>query len=317
MIEQRPPSAGLPQEQRPEREPGDQPEVVAQAGRALGERDRLLDGVRAGRCVTAEDAGHPGGHRRQEPRADRGARRAAPLRPLGDGQHLRRVARDEAREAASASIATARSGSARSAAAVRIAWPCITGPQRVAMWPASSSISTSPGRWPSPVPRRAGRRAVGETCQPARLGRLPQQPARRSSPAVSRPARSNAAAAVAYALRSRPRAPACSSAADAFRRCRLRPRPGARRGGRRPGRAGPRRAPGARRGAGWRAHRRRSPTGPADGGIPPTRPSVTRPALSAAASARQVDPEPGAARSSVGRSPVSLAAASTRACRAA
>ena len=39
--------------------------------------------------------------------------------------------------AASASIATARSGSARAAAVVRISYPRITGPRRIVMWPES------------------------------------------------------------------------------------------------------------------------------------------------------------------------------------
>ena len=91
IVEQRPPGPGLPQEQRPQGQPGDQPKILAQVGRALGERDGLVHRGRAGRAVTAEDPGHPHGDRGQEADAHGSVRRQQGSRPLGGRQHLGRV----------------------------------------------------------------------------------------------------------------------------------------------------------------------------------------------------------------------------------
>ena len=110
--------------------------------RALGERDRLVDRL----------ALRPRRRRRgstpSRPRSRPGTARAPSRRSgsrctarCGGRDHLARVPGVEAGHGTPrTSIATACSGSARSAAAVRIAWPRITGPRAIAMWPASCSI---------------------------------------------------------------------------------------------------------------------------------------------------------------------------------
>ena len=56
LLQQRAARAGLAQEDRPDRQPGQQLEVVAQLRRALGERDPLAHGLGARRGVAADGA---------------------------------------------------------------------------------------------------------------------------------------------------------------------------------------------------------------------------------------------------------------------
>ena len=164
-------------------------------------------------------------------------------------------------------------------------------------------------------PRRAARAPGRKPRVPSRLRGVEQQPrAAFVSPAASRAARSNAAAAVAYELRSRLADPGLlERRRRRARRCRSPPPPGATHDGRRRGRAGRPRAPGGRRAAARRTRRRTSPTGRADAGTRPLRSrSVISPAPSAAASASRSSPSRRAARSSIGRSPLSLVAARTQ-----
>ena len=95
-VEQRAPGAGLAEEDRRDRQPWNQLQVVAQFGRCTREGDRLLDRLRAGGGVAADDAGHPDRDRGQEPRAHRRAVRHQARGSLGDHQHLGRIAGVEA-----------------------------------------------------------------------------------------------------------------------------------------------------------------------------------------------------------------------------
>ena len=92
-LEQRPAGAGLAQEDRPDRQPGEQLEIVAQLGRALGERDRLADRRRAGAGVTAEDRAIPSAiaaRKRARAEAPSGSARAPARRPTASRPPRRR-----------------------------------------------------------------------------------------------------------------------------------------------------------------------------------------------------------------------------------
>ena len=140
------------------------------------------------------------------PRRPRAASRA---RSAGDRQHLGRV---PGVEAGAGGLGEHRDGP------LGIGPPGGCGQDRVAAHHRAAADRDVPGQLVDldQLRRVAGGRAglveqrdgaVGQSGEPARLGRLDAAGApRRSLSAVSRPARSNAAAAVAYALRSRPAA---------------------------------------------------------------------------------------------------------------
>ena len=160
------------------RQPGDEPEVVAQLGRALGERDRRVDRLRAGRRVAAEDLRHPDRRRGQEARAGRRVGGQRRPRALGDRQHLDRVARGEAgagrlgehRDRALGVGPLGRRGQDRVAAHDRAAVGRDVAGELVDL--------DDPGRVAAGGARLVEQRhgAVGEPGEPGRLGRLPQQP---------------------------------------------------------------------------------------------------------------------------------------------
>ncbi len=192
----------------------------------------------------------------------------------------------------------------------------MTGPRRVAMWPGQSVDLDHRGRVighrPAPASSSATARSVNPASQLASAACSSRQPRAARRSAASRPARSNAAAAVAYALRSRPRprrpvparpTPARPGPAAAAARCQARRSTSRSGSAAASARCASAALAGRRVGVDRRAGQRMAELHRAGC-------SVTRPALSASAERRQARSRAGPpARSSVGRSPVSLVAA--------
>ena len=175
----------------------------------------------AGRCVTADDPGHA-------------AVIPARNRARGEG----RAGSTDCERPATESISTGfparnRQGRPRPAsswhARDRLSRPPPSGSRGRGSLDRSASRCGRPAARSRPGLRVAGdiaglleqrARPIGEASEPSGPGASRSSRARRSPSAVSRPARSNAAVVVAFALRSAAGA-ACSSARTLFRPCRL------------------------------------------------------------------------------------------------
>ena len=170
------PGAGLAQEDRPDRRPQQQQQVVLKLGGALGERNRLVDRLGAGRGIAAEDAGHPDCDRSQEARADRRVLRqpcsSLAARPTTSLAAARRRSRHQRRRRALRRRAQdrrarqPRSGSHGHASPARGAPRCGRRADRFR--------PVCPGRWwIARASSSSGDGAIGHPGKPTRVGCLP------------------------------------------------------------------------------------------------------------------------------------------------
>ena len=287
--EQRPAGARLAQEDRPDRQPGEEVRVVAQRRLLLRERDRRVDAPRAGRRVVAEHLRHAERRAGEEPRARRDAGPGERRGALRRGEHLHRLAGVQAGAARVGQHrhGRVRLGLRRRGDEHRVPAHHGAAPDRdLAGQPVDADAQRGVGG------RRAGLGEQGdgalhEAREPRGLGRVAQQPRavlavrRRAARRARRPRRRRRTRCGRG--RGRPRARARPTRS---RRCRTPPRRDATRGGRGRGRAGRRRARGGRRAAasgGAAAYTAERASGWVKATAPP--PSATSPRCSAAASA--------------------------------